>query len=145
MAEARSASLAKQATAGTARPKTFSRASSFKYYIHDGVDVCRLQLIGEFTEREVPELDGCWRTTRTILGARKLVLDVRGVTGVDETGKRWLASMGSEGAQYLPETFLQKCISGAPLAAEKIDPPPKMGFLGRLLAPLRARADAAES
>ncbi|MGH9640105.1 MAG: hypothetical protein ACRD3Y_08590, partial [Bryobacteraceae bacterium] len=112
-------------------------------YIHDGVQACRLQLIGEFTERDVPELDGCWRTSKTILGERRLLLDLRAVTGVDEAGKRWLASMGSEGVHYLPESFLQKCISGAPIQAERPDPAARTSFLGRLLASLRA--DAAQS
>lgn len=145
MAETGIVPQGKQSTAAAAKARTSGRRSSFKYYIHDSVDVCRLQLIGEFTEPDVPELDGCWRTTRTILGSRKLLLDLRAVTGVDEMGKRWLASMGSEGAKYLPETFLQRCIAGAPIAAEKLDPGARMSFLGRLRASLRARADAAES
>lgn len=122
-----------------------TKRSSFKYYIHDGVEACRLQLIGEFTERDVRELDGCWRTTKTIVGGRRVVLDLRAVTGVDEAGKRWLASMGSEGVHYLPESFLQKCISGAPIQAEQPDRAARTSFLGRLLASLRARADAAQS
>lgn len=124
---------------------TETKRSSFKYYIHDGVEACRLQLIGEFTERDVRELDGCWRTTKTIVGGRRVVLDLRAVTGVDEAGKRWLASMGSEDAQYLPESFLQKCISGAPLRPEKPERAARATFLGRLLASFRARADAAQS
>jgi hypothetical protein len=122
-----------------------TKRSSFKYYIHDGVEACRLQLIGEFTEREVRELDGCWRTTKTIVGDRRVVLDLRAVTGIDEAGKRWLASMGSEGAPYLPESFLQKCISGAPIRPEELNPAARTSFLGRLRASLRTRADAAQS
>lgn len=120
-----------------------AKRRSFKYYIHDSVAACRLQLIGEFTEQDVAELDGCWRTAKTILGGRRVVLDLQSVTAVDETGKRWLASMGSEGAQYLPETFLQKCISGAPIAAAQRDPGAKASLVGRLLGSLRG-ANAAE-
>lgn len=120
-----------------------AKRCSFKYYIHDSVEACRLQLIGEFTEQDVAELDGCWRTAKTIVGGRKVVLDLRGVTAVDETGKRWLASMGSEGARYVPETFLQKCISGAPIAASHQEPGAKSGLVGRLLGSLRG-ANAAE-
>jgi len=120
-------------------------ASSFKYYIHDGVEACRLQLIGEFTERDVAELDGCWRTMKSTLGQRKLILDLRAVCGVDEVAKRWLASMAAEGATYLPASFMQRCIAGVPISVEQ-PAPPKLSFLSRLLASLRgARVDAAQS
>jgi hypothetical protein len=129
-----------------ARSGRTARASSFKYYIHDGTGAYRLQLVGEFTEREVAELDGCWRTMKTTLGKRTLMLDLRAVTGVDEAGKRWLASMASEGAHHVPEFFLQKCISGMPTAGHEPTAAAKVGILGRLLASVRgARVDAAQS
>ena len=87
------------------------RSAAFKYYIHDGSDSCRLQLIGEFTESEVAELNGCWRTARTTLGKRKLVLDLRGLKAVDDAAKRWIASMAQEGATYIPESFLRDSLA----------------------------------
>jgi ABC-type transporter Mla MlaB component len=145
MTEPRSAQPGLKSAAVAREGRTAVRASSFKYYIHDGVEACRLQLVGEFTEREVAELDGCWRTTKTTLGKRRLVLDLRGVTNVDEAGKRWLASMASEGAHHVPESFLQKCISGMPIAGQE-PAAAKVGIFGRLLASLRgARVDAAQS
>ena len=75
----------------------------FKYYIHDGISECRLQLLGNFTEADVPEIDGCWQTARTVLGERKLVLDLRLLESADHAGKIWLASLASQGAVMLPE------------------------------------------
>jgi anti-anti-sigma regulatory factor len=72
--------------------------SNFKYYIHDGVGACRLQLLGQFGESEVAELNSCWQTARTTLGGRPLVLDVREVTSIDDSGKKWLAQMIQDGA-----------------------------------------------
>src|SRR6185312_2784452 len=110
-----------------------ARSSFFKYYIHDGADACRLELIGEFTEAELTELNGCWRTARTILGARKLVLDLRGLKYVDDAAKQWLASMGQEGAIYVPESFLRNALADHTSDSK----PPRLTFLGKLIATLR--------
>jgi len=94
------------ASAGIAS-KRAARSAFFKYYIHDGTNCCRLQLFGEFTETEVPDLMGCWNTARTTLGERKLVLDVCGLHSADDVAKRWLLEMAGEGATFLPETYLR--------------------------------------
>lgn len=105
-------------------------SSSFKYYIHDGIESCRLQLIGELTEANLPDLSGCWRTARTTLGARSLVLDLQNLSRVDDAGKQWLASMSQEGAVYVPEDFLRTSLadrSGEPKSSSP-------GLFGRLIA-----------
>jgi len=86
-------------TKGRARP------SQLKYYIHDNADAFRFQLTGELTELDLPELNGCWRTAKTILGNRRLILDVSGLTAVDEMGNGWLALMVAGGAVCVPEAF----------------------------------------
>ncbi|MFL6351256.1 MAG: hypothetical protein ACJ74Z_05330 [Bryobacteraceae bacterium] len=85
-------------------PNHILRSSAFKYYIHDGIDVCRFQLIGELTEADLLELHGCWRTAKTTLTGRKLILDLRALNSIDEAGKNWLAGMAAEGAEYLRGT-----------------------------------------
>ena len=83
------------------------RSSTLKYYIHDGVDNFRLQLIGELAEQDVPELTGCWNTARTILVNRKLVLDLTQLKRTDEAGREWLLSMVREGATSIPESYFR--------------------------------------
>jgi hypothetical protein len=95
-----------------ARSTTRVRPSSFKYYIHDSIDVLRFKLIGELTQTDIQELNGSWRTAKTTLGKRKLVLDLQTLRTVDEAGKQWLASMSAEGACYVPENYLMTCIAG---------------------------------
>lgn len=75
----------------------------FKYYIHDGISECRLQLLGDFSEADVPEIRGCWQTARTVLGERKLVLDLRLLESADHASKMWLASLAGNGAVVLSE------------------------------------------
>ena len=120
------------------RSKTPIRSSSFKYYIHDATEACRLQLFGELTENEVSELSGCWRTAKTTLGSRKLILDLRGLRAVDDAGKQWLAFMATEGAAYWPEAFLRNAMAGK-IAAEQgaTRTLPKLSIFGRLISIFR--------
>lgn len=89
------------------REKKGVRSTSFKYYIHDGTECCRLQLFGELTETEVPDLTGCWNTVKTTIGERKFLLDVCNLRSADDVAKRWLLEMAAEGATFLPETYLR--------------------------------------
>jgi hypothetical protein len=119
------------------RTTSFGR-SSFRYYIHDAVASCRLQLIGELTEAETAELNGCWRTVKTTLGTRKLILDLHALKSVDEAGKQWLASMAQEGAICSPEGFLRDLVAGKhTFGVETPSPAPKPGLFTRILGLLR--------
>jgi hypothetical protein len=114
------------------------RSSSFRYYIHDAVSSCRLQLIGELTEAELEDLNGCWSTVKTTLGSRKLLLDLYALRSVDEAGKQWLAGMAQEGAIYSPEEYLRDLVAGKHMAGTEAErPAQKTSRLGRVLAFLR--------
>jgi hypothetical protein len=83
------------------RPNRIRGSSCLKYYIHDGINACRFQLIGELSEVDVPELRGCWQTAKTMLGKRRLILDLRGLKSIDEAGATWISSMVTEGAECI--------------------------------------------
>jgi hypothetical protein len=110
------------------------RSGSFKYYIHDGVECCRLQLFGELTETEVPDLTGCWNTVKTTLGERKFVLDVCGLQSADDLGKRWLVEMAAEGAKFIPESYLRDGLAGDESEA---DAPARGGFFSKIVSLFR--------
>lgn len=125
---------------------TRMRPSSFKYYIHDSIGVLRFKLIGQLTQSDIAELNGSWRTARTTLGKRKLVLDLQALRTVDEAGKQWLASMSAEGASYLPEHYLVSCIAGQHASElESALPPRKTGLLRKLAALFRGERVSARS
>ncbi|HEX4169696.1 MAG TPA: hypothetical protein VHZ55_29890 [Bryobacteraceae bacterium] len=117
------------------RISSLARAQRFRYYIHDGITSCRLQLIGELTESDVFDLNGCWRTAKTTLGKRQLVLDLHALRSVDEAGKQWLAGIAQDGAVCSPERFLRDLVAGKHTAG--IDPQPtrvqKSGLFQRIL------------
>jgi len=116
------------------REKKALRSASFKYYIHDGHECCRLQLFGECTEADVPDLSGCWNTAKTTLGARKLVLDVCGLRSADDVAKRWLLEMAAEGATFLPDTYLRDGLPGEGCHASASA---RLGWFSKLVATLR--------
>jgi hypothetical protein len=115
-------------------PKTRLRPSQFKYYIHDAVDSCRMQLFGQLSELNIKELNGCWTTARTSLGGRKILLDLRNLTQVDEAGTQWIISMVNDGAVLLPDIFLTQGLTGT---VEPIPPTQLRGLLPRILALFR--------
>ncbi len=117
-------------------------SSSVKYYIHDSTEACRLQLLGELSDSDVGELSGCWRTAKTTLGNRRLILDLRGLKTVGDAGRQWLVEMAKEGAIYLPDSYLRDGLS-APVSSKKDASP---GLFNRLFSVLRgSRAIPAQS
>ncbi len=120
------------------RANSFVGGSHFRYYIHDAVAACRLQLIGELTEAEIGDLNGCWRTARTTLGSRPLILDLHALKSVDEAGKQWLAGMAQEGAVCSPEDYLRDLVAGKHAAGvEAAVPARKPGLFARIIGLLR--------
>jgi hypothetical protein len=118
------------------------RSSAFKYYIHDSVNSCRLQLLGELSEGDLRELDGCWQTIRTTLSGRPLILDLRGLAGTDPASEDWLMSMAGNGATYLPAAYFSATAEQAtPAASEKGKSNPFSRVLGLLRSACTANVD----
>lgn len=116
------------------RTGSLARSSYFRYYIHDGVASCRLQLLGELTEADIADLNGCWRTAKTTLGSRQLILDLHALRSVDEAGKQWLAGIAQEGATCSPEGYLRDIVAGKHTAGiDTAAPATKPGLFGRIM------------
>lgn len=126
-----------------ATPAAAVRSSLFKYYIHDTAEALRLELLGELTELDLSDLNGCWRTAKTTLATRSLVLDLRGLKMIDDAGKQWLAGMVDEGATYLPETYLRNGLAGQNLSSNQPKASTvKLGLFGRLFSLFRGSSVA---
>jgi len=85
-------------------PSEYSPATSqrLRYYIHDHSHAFRLQLVGNFTGIDVPELDGCWSTASRSVAERKICIDLREMTGMDDVARGWLSKMShTEGVEFL--------------------------------------------
>ena len=86
----------------------YSRAlSGFRYYIHDHSHVFRLELIGNIGKGDIRELDGSWNTASRAVAERKVCIDVRKLTGVDDAARQWLSKMALRpGVEFLASPHL---------------------------------------
>ena len=84
-----------------ARNASGSAVSLLRYYLHDEIDAYRFEFIGKLSAMDLTELDGCWRTAKSSVAGRKLRLDLRQVTDIDNPGREWLTEMLTEGAEYM--------------------------------------------
>jgi len=112
--------------------------SALKYYIHDGTEAFRFQLIGQLREMDVSELSGCWETARSTFGGRKLVLDLRELSSTDEIGKEWLLAMVREGAVCVPESYFRANLTDQ---ASSSPSQKSSGLLSKLTSGMRGERD----
>lgn len=74
-----------------------------------GNDGVIMKIEGKIAGPNVPELNQAWRDLEPPLGQRKLLVDLRGVTHVDGTGRDLLAEIHQEtSAEFLADTPLTK-------------------------------------
>jgi len=68
-----------------------------------------MKIEGKIAGPTVPALQQAWQVLAHSLGERKLLVDLRGVTRVDGTGRDLLADIHAEsGADFLADTPLTK-------------------------------------
>jgi hypothetical protein len=78
--------------------RTSAPHSMMDYYQHDFGTTFRFQLAGELTGADVMELEHAWHTATSIMRDKQLILDVSGLTGVDEPGVQLIQRMFGSGA-----------------------------------------------
>jgi len=66
---------------------------------HDGQLV--LQVEGRLAGAFVPELENCWQAARAEQPDRKISVDLKSVTCIDQAGRRLLQSMHCSGTGFL--------------------------------------------
>jgi anti-anti-sigma regulatory factor len=86
-----------------------------------------MKIEGRVAGVQVPELQRAWRELAPSLGERRLLVDLRGVTHVDETGRRVLADIyAMTRANFLADTpltkyFAEEAQNGIRTNSESID------------------------
>jgi len=74
----------------------------------EGKDVT-LKIEGKIEGLQVPELHRAWKDLAPSLGQKKLLVDLRGVTHIDETGRNLLAEIHAKtAAEFVGDTPLTK-------------------------------------
>jgi anti-anti-sigma regulatory factor len=77
---------------------------------HDNQDFLTLQLEGSLMGPWVQELECCWEATQPEVPSRAVRIDLTGVTFVDDMGKKLLATMHTQGAEFVCAGCLMKAI-----------------------------------
>jgi hypothetical protein len=89
------------------------------FFIHDGSDALRLKVLGDLCGPGVASLDQAWRTARSTLRGRLLIIDLVSVSDADEYGRDLLLCWHRIGAKIVARSreshaFAEKII-GLPI------------------------------
>jgi hypothetical protein len=72
-----------------------------KITVHDAAGQLRLELEGRLAGAWVCELEHCWYSARVSHPHRKLALDLRSVTFIDQAGRYLLQLMHRDGVSFI--------------------------------------------
>ena len=70
--------------------------------------ITRFVVEGKLVRECISELDRCWQEARDLEGS--ILVDLTGVTFVDQSGKQLLRRMHDEGAGFLGAGLMTKCL-----------------------------------
>jgi hypothetical protein len=85
-------------------------AARLSCYLHDEPSAFRIELAGALSERNVAELERCWRTGSSALGARDFVVDLDCLVSIDDPGRRLLQRWRQLGARFVAESLSARSI-----------------------------------
>ena len=78
--------------------------------VHDNPGSLTIQLEGRLAGPWVRELEECWQSARSSQRKAVLRFDLTGVTFIDAAGKRFLAAVHTEGAEFLARGCLMRAV-----------------------------------
>lgn len=114
---------------------------ALRYYMHDGPTAFRFELAGNLNHAGAQRLDRDWRTASSVIGERRLIIDITFVTGVDEEARALLARWHREGAQLVADSKASRALAESIVGGPVGEPAPASGhtwlpFRATLLPPL---------
>ena len=72
--------------------------------MHDGPTAFRFELAGNLNHEDARRLDQAWRTASSVIGHRRLIVDMTFVTGVDAQGRALITRWHRGGAQLIDKS-----------------------------------------
>jgi ABC-type transporter Mla MlaB component len=75
--------------------------SALTYYMHDRFAAFRFQLAGDLSQETASDLDQARQTASSVLGGRCLIVDLTGISSVDNAGRELLDTWHGLGAQFV--------------------------------------------
>jgi hypothetical protein len=77
---------------------------TLKYYMHDGATAFRFELAGSLNREGASQLEQAWRTASSVIGDRRLIVDLTLLTAADELGRALIHRWHREGARLVAST-----------------------------------------
>jgi len=97
----------------SAESLTPARSAGMQLYQHDSAFTFRFVLRGALEQPWTAELEQAWITAASILQGKELVVDVTGLTGMDQDGLKLLSTMRNRGARLITGSTRDATITGA--------------------------------
>src|ERR1700694_1265072 len=76
-------------------------------YIHDEAASLRLRVTGDLDEVQARELASGWRTASSVVGGRKVTIDLRAVAAAGDAGRELLEVLLAAGAEFMAASPFQ--------------------------------------
>jgi hypothetical protein len=100
---------------------------ALQYYMHDGPTAFRFELAGSLSHQDARRLDQAWRTASSVIGDRKLIVDMTFVTGADEQGRALITRWHREGARLIANSKASRALAESILGKPLIEAPTNVG------------------
>ena len=109
-----------------------------RYYMHQGPAAFRFELAGELDVNDAIRLEQDWRTALSIVGQRRLIIDLSFVTEIDQAVrslfKKWYTAGAEFAAKSGPSRELVESITGSAFTQDRPHPPTYQSWLSLKLA-----------
>lgn len=116
--------------------------TNLDYYLHDGADALRIEIVGNLSGAGVCSIEHAWRTANSVLASRDIVIGLTAAAEADDDGRRLLLTWHRSGARIIARSVdsrtLAESIVGPPVAM----PPASSGWRQRFSDLLRRWAAA---
>src|SRR5260221_5198094 len=96
---------------------------ALRYYMHDGPTAFRFELAGNLNHEDARRLDQAWRTAASVIGDRRLIVDMTFVTDVDEQGRALITRWHRDGAQLIANSKASRALAESILGKRLTEPP----------------------
>ncbi len=93
------------------------------YYLHDGPTVFCFQLMGIVNQEGARRLEQVWRTSSSLIGDRRPIIDITSVTSVDAEGRALLLGWHHAGAQFVASSKASHALAESIFGAAFLPPP----------------------
>ena len=98
-----------------------------QYYLHDELDVFRIEIVGNLSGAGVASIDYAWRTAYWVLAGRPMVVGLTAVAEADDDGRALLLTLHCCGARIVARSMDSRTLAESILGVSVPLTPAKSG------------------